>query len=135
MYTALDVPKQGLERFTWHLTQDRTSWFLEMTDGETPVGLVYFTHVIPHVSAMFNVVTWDGKMPKPRVEAMRRACQLAAERFSLERIGMQIKWSNRVMKDVLKRIGMTYEGTIRKGWVDAKGIEDALLFGVIKEEL
>lgn len=135
-YDALDVPKQNRSQFAFHLTQDRQSFFLELVDeNQVSVGLVYFTQVLPLLSATFNVVTWDGKLSKDRCAAMREGLRLCMTRFQLQRIGAQIKWSNRVIRDVLKRIGMTWEGTVRKGWVDVKGCEDALLFGVIREEL
>lgn len=131
MYDALQVPKQSREQFTFHLVQDRSAWFLEVGN----VGLVYFTELAPGAWATLNLIFWDGKLGKERIDAVRSACQMAASRFELQRISARIKWSNRVMRDVLKRAGLIWEGTIRKGWFDEKGYEDMLLFGVTSEEL
>jgi RimJ/RimL family protein N-acetyltransferase len=131
LYDGLRVPKQDRSQFAYHLTQDRAAWFLEIGD----IGLAYFTSVLPQNRATFNVVFWDQKLGKSRVHAAREACKLATERFELQRIGAQMKWSNRVLRDFLKRVGFIWEGTIRKGWLDEKGFEDMILLGVIREEL
>jgi RimJ/RimL family protein N-acetyltransferase len=130
-YESLKVPKQDARMFAFHLTQDRSSWFLEVGD----VGLVYFTGVVPRVGATINVLFWDGKLGKARVALVREAIRLVVERFALERVGAQIKWSNKDMRDFLKRVGLIWEGTIRKAWVDRNGCEDMLMLGLIKEEL
>ena len=131
LYDGLRVPKQDRSQFAWHLTQDRGSWFLEVGD----MGLVYFTNVLPQNRATLNVVFWDQKLGKERVAVTREACRMACEELGLQRIGAQMKWSNRVLRDFLKRVGFIWEGTLRKGWLDEKGFEDMILLGVIREEL
>lgn len=130
-YRSLTFQKQDERMFQFHLVQDRSSWFLET--GEE--GLVYFTAVVPRVGATLNVLFWDGKLPKIRVALVQEALRMAFDRFELERVGAQMKWSNVGLRDFLKRCGLIWEGTIRKGWVDARGCEDMLLLGIIKEEL
>lgn len=134
-YNALNIPKQDHRMFLMHLTQDRNAWFLEIVEDGQEVGLLYFTNVIPHLSAQMNVLFWDGRLIKARVHTVRQALKIAQREFKLERIGCQIKWSNAALKRFLRDVGMVYEGTLRKGWVDGDGCHDLLLFGVIKEEL
>jgi RimJ/RimL family protein N-acetyltransferase len=131
-YDKLQVPKQDRSQFAFHLTQDRAAWFLEVGEAE---GLVYFTSVLPQNRATLNVVFWDQKLGKERVAVTREACRRACEELGLQRLGAQMKWSNRVLRDFLKRVGFIWEGTIRKGWLDEKGFEDMILLGVIREEL
>lgn len=130
-YERLDIPKQDRLMFLAHLTEDRNAWFLEVGD----VGLLYFTHVIPGISAILNIVFWDQKLPKERADAVKLAVRRAFEEFNLARVGVQFKWTNRALKRFVKDVGFCYEGTLRRAWVDAEGHHDMLWYGMIKEEL
>jgi len=129
-YEALNIPKEDPVLFFQTLTTDRNAWFLVH-----PAGLVYFTGVFPGISAMLHVLFWDGKLTKARALEVRVAVRQAAERFNLARVSAQFKWSNRAYLKFLRSVGFVYEGTLRKGWVEATSFEDMLLYGMISEEL
>jgi RimJ/RimL family protein N-acetyltransferase len=134
-YADLQIPKADKIIFVQHLTQDRNAWFLEVLCEGEEVGVVYFTNVVPHLAAQMNFFFWDGKLKKGRVGVVRDALKQAFTEFKLQRVGVQMKWSNAPQKRFLADCGFVWEGTLRRGWVDPDGCHDMLLYGMLREEL
>jgi hypothetical protein len=129
-YKILDIPKPQAEVFMEQLVQARNSWFIEAGD----VGFIYLTNVIPEYNADLNVVFWDKKLSANRREAVKSVLATAFDLFQLPRISAVCAASNDPMRNMLRKVGFTLEGTIRRGW-PSEPREDAILHGMLKEEL
>ena len=128
-YNGLNIPKESTLIFLQHLTARPDAWFVEIG----PVGLVYLSNIILGRDADLNVLFWDGKLRKDRKAAVRSVIAAAFKQFNLPRISAVLPSTNPALQRVLGDVGLTVEGTIRKGW----GVEpqiDSVYMGILKEE-
>ena len=128
-YNRLSVPKEPTLVFLQHLTARQDAWFVEI--GE--VGLVYLTNMILERDADLNVLFWDGKLRKDRKAAVRQVIAGAFKEFDLPRISAILPSTNPALQRLLGDVGLTVEGTIRKGW-QVNPVVDAVYLGILKEE-
>lgn len=126
------IPKEKTDLFFHWMTRDRNTWFLEAGEAS---GLIYFTNVVPDLSAYVNAIFWDGHLNRVRIQTIRSACILAMERFNLQRVSMAQMVKNRSVITRMQEIaGFKQEGVIRKGWQDESGLFDLVLLGLLREE-
>ena len=129
LYNSLSIPKEPTLIFLQHLTARPDAWFVEVGH----VGLVYLTNIILDRDADLNVLFWDGKLRKDRKAAVRAIISDAFKTFRLPRISAILPSTNPALQRLLNDVGMSVEGTIRKGWSPQDEI-DSVFMGILKEE-
>jgi hypothetical protein len=128
-YAQVDVPREPGDIFLDHLTRRRDSWFVEVED----VGLVYLTAIIPRYMGNLNVIFWDGKLPVNRVPVVRAVIKRAVQLFELQKVNASTP--ARPLGEFLKKSGLRWEGTVRRGMAMNGKIVDLSLYGALAEEV
>lgn len=128
-YNALSIPKEDTLVFLQHLTARKDAWFVEIG----PVGLVFLTNIILGRDADLNVLFWDGRLRKDRKAAVRAVLVGAFNTFKLPRISAVVPGTNAALQRLLGDVGLSTEGTIRKGWSVDPPI-DTVYMGILEEE-
>jgi hypothetical protein len=129
-YNAMDVPRENVVEFAAHLLHRRDSWFVEAGD----VGLFYLTHIIPRLSANFNMVFWDRKLGGDRRELAKLVLSKAFDLFALRRVAMSIAEPNLPLRKTAMKIGFMPEGIVRQSTVIGDAYFDTYNFGLLREE-
>lgn len=134
-YTSLRHAKEDPVVFAWRLLNDQQSWFkFAVAETGEQIGVIYLTEIIEGLSGNMKVVFWDGKLRADRKTAIRAFIEEMFQKLSLQRITVQLHESNLPLKRVLRQLGFVYEGTMRRAWLDASGLSDVLIFGLLREE-
>jgi RimJ/RimL family protein N-acetyltransferase len=138
---------------TWQSTNDAEVWFARMQtldaggtsqqlviqrldDGRVIGTTLLFRHDEPSARAEVGYVLaralWGQGLMR---EALRGLCGHAFGAMGLRRLEAEVNPANRASVAVLRALGFTQEGCLRKRWV-AKGSEpyDTLFFGLLVDE-
>ena len=111
------------------------------------IGIVYFTNIIPQISALFHPVCDIAgykiylKNNNGRIHSriMDEAClagiKYIFKNLNLQRITGAYHSDNRAMLNLCKRLGFKQEGVIRKGTRLDNSPIDIITFGLLKEEI
>lgn len=128
-YDGCAFPKEDVNHFFYHLTQERSAWFVEAGD----VGLMYLTNVVPRGDATLHTMFWDGTLVREYVAAVKMFVADAFERFDLARLSARVSFDNHPIRRFYRDVGFTLEGVVRSGWSFDPPV-DLVLFGMLKEE-
>jgi len=129
-YGELDWPKVSEAIFAQHLLQRTDSWFVEAGD----IGLIYLTDVIPEFHANLNVVFWDQKLHRNRIEVTKTVLAEAFEKFALQKISAAAPVTNHPLRSFYAKAGFVLEGCLRRMWPSVPPV-DLAVYGMLKEEL
>lgn len=129
-YSALNIPRDNVAEFTAHLVARKDSYFVEAGN----VGLFYFTNIVPHVDARFNMIFWDLKLTADRRACAQLVLSAAFELFNLARVSSEAVESNGPLRKTLLKIGFTNEGVLRRARIVDGAYESLYLYGILAEE-
>lgn len=130
-YASLKLPLDDVNVFVSHLVDRKDSVFFDV--GGT--GLVYFTSTLPGFMTNFHMVFWDQKLPRTRWQLAKDAMQYMFDEIQVIRIQAFSCSKNYIYNDKLRKLGFTFEGTLRSAWQSPMGVDDMFVFGLLKEDV
>lgn len=112
---------------------DYYDWLIESEETGDVIGSIGFVRCFEDIDA-FDVGyvlgrRWWGQGIMP--EALTAVIEYAFTRLGAKRIGAQCDEHNRASEQVMKKCNLRYEGRIRKGARNNRGIVDILQYSII----
>lgn len=118
---------------------DELSFYKKLMAGdmivfETEGGIMILDHLTEHEFAQVHVSFWDRKLSE-KSELIRGTMKWCFETFGLERLEALIpEFSKALSRFLTKRMGFSYEGTLRKRLLYHGEFKDILIYSILREE-
>jgi len=125
-----DFTKGDMDHFIAGL-MDRNSVFFEIGDE---LGLAAATAIRPRLDAFVHLIMFDLRL-RGREDLFKNMIRYVVDEFALRRISAAVPENRGAAGALLKRLGFTEEGTLRKAFMSDGGYLDIKLFGILREEL
>jgi len=120
--------------------RDQMTYMNQFLEKDTVVlemdgGIILLTHIIPGLRCEVHVVFWDHKL-SARKEKLKELMVWAFLTFDLFRIETFVaSYARALMRFIEKKMGFTYEGTMRQR-VLHKGLPtDLKVYSILREEV
>lgn len=145
-----DVERNSISNFKNRIKQsietDTLGWACWLKEPTVKLGIVYFSHVIPGISALFHFILdinaykdyikSNGNV-KFRImdESARLVISYLFSALQLQRITGQYFTYNRLAINFCKKLGFKEEGIIRQGTKVSGQPVDIMILGLLRNEL
>lgn len=136
-HQAIDETHAWIERITADFQNRRgIRWGITLHDANRAIGSCSFHRFgegFHHVETGYDLRRsyWGQGVMR---EAMTAVLSYGFETLGLHRIEAVIDDANTRSKNVLLKLGFTYEGNLRERFVSAKGFEDSYYYGLLVQE-
>jgi len=128
-----DLTRGDVGNYVRLLIQPHTYW-LEICDENDLVGIIYFDSFDEVVDIRGHMVFFDRK-PAEKVELCRLVVQYMFENFAINRITVPVPALYHATARLMKKLGLTHEGTMRDKMLIGGRWHDVLIFGITRREV
>lgn len=128
-----DQTRGNFENFARLLTTPYTYW-LEIYEDSTLVGVVYFEELQDLVDAQAHLVILDRR-PMEKLEVCAKIIRYIFSEFSVNRITVRTPELYHATIRLLERLGFSHEGTKREAVQIGGEWLDVIIFGLLRSEV
>ena len=118
----------------FNILMDPRGVWMEVAKEGSPVGVIYFTAIIPLFDADFHFALWDS-IGAGREPLALFALDWAMQRYGLHRVSAHVPVYQRGTLDSAERVGFVREGVTREGVVYRDEWVDLVDFGILRSEV
>ncbi len=136
-YQSIDDAHAAIQRFqTLYENRDAIIWGMALKDDETLIGSCLFLHFgsefhYAETGYELNRAYWRQGYAS---EAMAAILTYGFNELGFHRIEAQIDPHNTRSRNLLLKLGFTYEGNLRQRYYNRGQFEDEHYFGLLKDE-
>lgn len=136
-HSSVDISKMVIESWIQEYENpDSYNWIVELKETGEPIGSLGIAHIDEKVDAgelgWCIGYNWWGKGIMP--EAAHAVVKYLFEEVDMKRICACHNTENPKSGRAMQKLGMVYEGTLRKAGKDNRGIADLAVYSILKEE-
>lgn len=130
-----DETKGKFEPFFFSLVNPGAVWFELRREGDdTPVGILYYTNLIPGFDTQGHFAFWDS-IARGREPLILFVTEWVMDRYNLPRITAQIPPYQAGVIRFTKRVGFVQEGEMREAVIYKDRRWPLLIFGMTRGDL
>ena len=136
-YTSVQEAEWRIAYLLEQYADEKTyEWFIELKEIGQPIGSISAVNVnedvqLAHIGYCIGSKWWGkGIMP----EALAAVIQFFFEQVGVNRVEACHDVDNPNSGKVMRKCGMTYEGTLRQSGRNNQGIIDRAFYGILREE-
>ena len=136
-YNSVDESKGRIAYLQGEYANEKFyEWFIELKEIGQPIGSIGAVHVredvqLAHIGYCIGSQWWgQGIMP----EALAAVMKFFFEQVGVNRVEACHDVNNPNSGKVMRKCGMTYEGTLRKSGWNNQGVNDRAFYGILREE-
>jgi len=118
---------------------DEVGFYQKLMSGDMVVfeiegGIMILDHITHHEFAQVHVSFWDRKL-STKTDLIKATMRWCFETFGFERLEALIpEFSKALSRFLTKRMGFSYEGTLRKRLLYHGEFKDILVYSILREE-
>lgn len=128
-----DLTKGDKDNFA-SLVLDRNSIWFEVLNGETLVGVIYFTEMHQRIDCAAHLIFFDRKLPE-KIGICREVAKWMFDNFPINRITAVVPRIYWATIKLAKSIGFTPEGRKRKSQLIGNRWVDEDILGLLRSEV
>jgi ribosomal-protein-serine acetyltransferase len=133
--TSLETAQEFIRRGVTRYAEDGLPWVGIWQDGQMAGGILFFP--LEERIRATDIGYWLGHRFTGRGLATRSARAMLGfvfEELKLNRVGLQAEVDNLPSRAVADRLGFTYEGVRRQGWLNGDKLVDAAVYSLLASE-
>ena len=134
MYSSAEIPREEHERWFAAMLEDASKRWLVLDVDEWECAVIYFSGIDGDRSCSWGF--YSGPCAPAGVSLMIELAGLeyAFEQLLVHRLHCEVLSGNQQVINLHKKAGFTQEGCLRQARESMRGIEDVIVFSMLKSE-